>query len=54
VGFVGDVEDRDYIGERCGGGLIDEDRLACGYGSELFEVGAAVDAFEEDSVGFFR
>jgi hypothetical protein len=52
VRFLGDAEDGDDIGERSGSRFIDEDWLAFGDGAELFEVGAAVDAFEQNGVGF--
>ena len=52
--FVGDAVDREQVGERAGGRLIDEDRLAFGDGAELFQVRAAIDAFEQDGVGFGR
>ena len=53
VGFVGDAVDGEDVGERGGGRLIDEDRLAFGDGAELFQVGAAVDAFEHERVALF-
>ena len=48
---LGQLEDRDRVGQRAGDGLVDEDRLVrLEDGPRLLQVRPAVDAFEQDDV----
>lgn len=53
--FAGEADDLDGVFEGAGEGLVDEDGFFRGESlAELFEVGAAVDAFDQNSVNVGR
>ncbi len=47
------AEDQLHVGQRGGGWLVDEHRLAAGHRAKLFQVHTAVDAFQQNGVRLF-